>query len=86
MSRFPQLERVNVGAWITSVSVVVTVCEPEVPVMVTVYVPTAAELAAVKVKLLLPVVGLVPKDAVTPAGSPDAVRVTCPVNPYCGFT
>jgi len=31
-------------------------------------------------------VGLGEKEAVTPAGSPDAVRLTLPVNPYCGLT
>ncbi len=55
--------------------------EPEVPVIVTVVVPTVAVLLAVSVKTLEPVVGLVPKAAVTPLGRPDAARVTEPVNP-----
>ena len=49
-------------------------------------VPVAAVLLAVSVSTLLPVVGLVPKLAVTPAGSPEADKVTLPVNPPVGFT
>jgi hypothetical protein len=45
-----------------------------------------AELLAVSVIVLLPVVGLGANDAVTPLGKPDAERVTLPVNPYCGST
>lgn len=60
--------------------------EPEVPVMVTVEVPTVAVLLAVRVTRLLPVVGLVAKAAVTPVGKPDAVRATLPVNPPISAT
>src|SRR5271157_3080295 len=66
--------------------VVVAVVEPEVPVMVTVYVPTVAVELAVNVSTLLPVVGLVPYATVTPEGSPDAARVTLPVNPFTSVT
>ena len=59
---------------------------PEVPVMVSVFVPTAAELAAVNVRMLLPVVGFGFHSAVTPLGRPETERVTLPVNPYSGFT
>lgn len=45
-----------------------------------------AELLAVNVSKLLPVVGLVPNAAVTPLGIPDAVRVTGPVNPPTSVT
>ena len=45
-----------------------------------------AELLAVKVSTLLPVVGFGAKDAVTPLGRPDSVRVTLPLNPYWGDT
>jgi hypothetical protein len=45
----PPLESVNVGARIVSVSLVDAVMLPEVPVMVSVVVPTAAELEAVSV-------------------------------------
>ena len=59
---------------------------PLVPVMVTVDEPAVAELLAVSVNTLEPVVGLVPKDAVTPLGRPLAARVTLPLNPFAGFT
>ena len=61
-----------------------SVCKPpEVPVMKTVDVPSAAELLAVSVNVpgLVGVAAL--KDAVTPAGRPDAVRVTAPARPFC---
>jgi len=52
------------------------------------YCPTAAELLAVSVSVLLypAVVGFGEKDAVTPLGKPDAERVTLPVNPFTGVT
>jgi hypothetical protein len=59
---------------------------PEVPVIVAVYLPTLAELAAVSVSVLLPVVGFGENDEVTPLGSPETARLTLPVNPYCGLT
>jgi len=59
--------------------VVVAVVVPEVPVMVTVDAPVVAVALAVRVSTLLPVVGLVPKAAVTPLGRPDAASVTLPV-------
>jgi hypothetical protein len=59
---------------------------PEVPVIVSVFVPGAAERAAVNVRMLVPVVGLGFHSAVTPLGSPEMERVTLPVNPYCGVT
>jgi len=67
-------------------AVVDTVRLPEVPVTVNEYCPTAAELLAVKVIVLVPVVGLGAKDAITPLGRPEAESVTLPVNPYCGYT
>lgn len=66
--------------------VVVAVWEPETPVMVIVDVPTVAVLLAVSVRTLLPVVGFVPKTAVTPLGSPDAARVTLPLNGLMSMT
>jgi hypothetical protein len=63
-----------------SETAVVAVTVPEVPVMVTADFPEVAVLLAVSVSTLLPVVGLVPKAAVTPLGRPDAVSVTLPVN------
>ena len=67
-------------------SVVVAVRLPEVPVMVTVAVPVVAVALAVRVSTLVPVVGFVPKVAVTPLGNPDAARVTLPVNPFTSVT
>ena len=66
--------------------VVVPVNEPEVPVMVTVEVPAVAVLAAVKVITLVPVVGFVPKAAVTPGGRPEAVNVTLPLKLFTSVT
>lgn len=62
-------------------TVVLAVSVPEVPVMVAVDVPAAAVPLAVSVITVLPVVGLGENEAVTPLGSPDAARVTLPVNP-----
>jgi hypothetical protein len=59
--------------------VVVWVKLPELPVMVTVAGPTVAVLDAVSVRMLVPVVLLGLKDAVTPAGRPVADRATDPV-------
>ncbi len=59
---------------------------PEVPVMVTAEVPSVAELAAVRISVLLPVVLAGLKDAVTPPGRPVAAKATGPLNPFCGVT
>jgi hypothetical protein len=67
-------------------SAVVWLSMPEVPVIVTVDVPVVAALLAVSVKVLVDVVGFVPNDAVTPAGRPDAARVTLPVKLFWGAT
>jgi hypothetical protein len=55
----------------------------DVPVILTVEVPSGAELVALKVSVLvaLALAGL--NDAVTPAGSPDAARATAPWKPPC---
>ena len=67
--------------------VVLSVVVPEAPLMVTVTgPPVVAELLAVSVSTLLPVVGLVPNVAVTPLGRPEAARVTLPVNPSTSVT
>ena len=65
---------------------VVWVNAPDVPVIVTDEVPVVAVLLADSVSKLLPVVGLVPKVAVTPAGRPEAESETLPVNPPDGAT
>ena len=59
---------------------------PDVPVMVTVAVPVVAVPLAVNVSVLVPVVLAGLKVAVTPAGNPDAERLTLPVKPLVGFT
>jgi hypothetical protein len=59
---------------------------PDVPVTVTVEVPVAAVALAEKVNRLVPVVGLVPKVAVTPVGRVDVDNVTLPVKPPEGVS
>ena len=58
---------------------------PEVPVTVTVKVPIAAAPVADSVKRLVVVTGFVPKTALTPLGSPDAVKLTLLLNPFMGL-
>lgn len=77
---------VKLCAKIPSVRVVVAVWLLDVPVKVTTYCPILAELLAASITVVLPVVGLGEKDAVTPAGKPDAVKVMPSVKPYCAFT
>ena len=56
------------------------------PVIVTVLVPVAAVLLAVKVTELVVVVDAELNDAVTPLGIADADNATLPVKPFCGVT
>ena len=56
---------------------------PEVPVMVTVEAPGTAVTPAVNVSVLAVVAVAGLKEAVTPAGSPDAARATVPAKPFC---
>lgn len=79
-----EAEMVKFGSAVTlSVSVVVAVVEPLVPLIVTVAAPTVAVLDAVKVRVLpaepVTVAGL--KLAVTPDGRPLALNVTVPLTP-----
>jgi hypothetical protein len=60
--------------------VVVLEAVPEVPVTVTVYVPGTAVLLALKVRFVVLAL-TVAKAAVTPAGTPDAVRLTLLTSP-----
>jgi len=53
--------------------------------MVTVELPAAAVLLAENVNTLV-VALVVLKDGVTPAGNPDALKATVPVNPFVGVT
>src|SRR5271157_493759 len=57
------------------------VCVPEVPVMVTGYVPGVAKLLTLNVSRLVEVAGLGAYVTVTLLGNPVAVRFTLPVNP-----
>jgi hypothetical protein len=63
------------------------VVEPDVPVIVTVAVPTVAleEAVSVRVEVALPfaggVTGLVENAAVTPVGKPEALNVVAELNP-----
>jgi hypothetical protein len=57
---------------------------PDVPVMITVAVPSDAVALAVRVKVLVLEAGLGLKLAVTPVGKPDAERVTLPLKPLDG--
>ncbi len=66
---------------------VVSVMLPDFPVIVTGVVTLATVLAAVRVKTLLPVVGLVPHFAVTPVGSVEVIdNCTLPVKPPASTT
>lgn len=70
------------GVVTVSVTVVVRVVAPEVPVIVTVAAPVTAVLDAANVRVeLVPVADAGLKLAVTPLGNPLAVRATAPVNP-----
>lgn len=69
-----------------SVNVVEFIKVPDAPVIVTEDVPVVAVLVAVKVTVLEPVAGLGLNDAVTPVGSPEADKLTLPLNPFCGAT
>lgn len=57
---------------------------PEVPLIVTGNVPTTAVPAAVRVRVLVVAVGLGLNEAVTPAGRPEADKVTLPLKPNWG--
>jgi len=65
---------------------VLTVCVPDVPVMVTLYCPRLDVAVEVNVIVLYPVFGLGENDAVTPLGSPATESLTLPLNPFCGYT
>lgn len=69
------------GRLIVRESVVELVKLPALPVMVTVAEPVVAVLLAVRVNVLVPVVLVGLNDAVTPAGNPEAERVTLLLKP-----
>ena len=58
----------------------------DVPVMVMVAGPVVAVLVAVSVNVLALVVLVGLNEALTPAGKPDAERLTLPLKPFCGAT
>jgi hypothetical protein len=71
----PPVLSVKVGTPTCSGKDVVAVVEPEVPVTVTVLVPTVAVLVAVNVSVLdPPVISAGEKLAVTPLGRPETVK------------
>ena len=74
------------GGFTVNEIVVVLVKLADVPVMVIVNVPVAAELVAETVNglVLAVLVGL--KVAVTPLGRPDADKLTLLLKPFCGVT
>lgn len=57
---------------------------PEVPIIVTGNVPTVAVAAVVRVNVLVVAVEMGLNDAVTPAGRPDADKLTLPLKPNWG--
>src|SRR5690349_22388269 len=75
--------KVGTGVTVRAIVVVVTTF-PDVPIMVTFTVPAAAVLPAVNVNVLVVVVLVGRKTAVTPLGRPDADKSTVPLKPFCG--
>lgn len=76
----------NAGSPVTvSESRALLVRLPEVPVIVIVEVDEAAVPLAVSVRVLMVVAVAGLNDAVTPAGSPDAARLTAPLKPFCAL-
>ena len=59
---------------------------PQVPVIVSEAVPDVAVLLAVSVNVLVLVVLLGLKDAVTPVGRPEADKLTLLLKPFCRLT
>lgn len=77
------------GAEALTVRLTMVVCVrlPEVPVTVTVTVPTVATLLAANVNVLFPVVGFGLNPADTPLGKAEVTaRPTLPLNPFAGVT
>lgn len=59
---------------------------PEIPVIVIVKVPTVAVDDADSRRVLVAAAGLGLKEAVTPVGIPEAVKLTLPEKPFTGVT
>lgn len=82
-----EVDSVNFAPLTARCTVVVSVIEPEVPAIVTGYVPAAVALLAVNVNTLELLVEAGVKAAVTPAGNEEAIdRSTLPVNPLAPTT
>ena len=80
-------ERVKFGAALTvSETVVLLLKVPDAPVTVTENVPGVAVLPAVSVRVLDAVAGFALNEAVTPAGKPEADKLTLLPKPFCGVT
>ena len=78
-------DKLKLGAGVTVSEIVVDLFRlPLTPLMVTVKVPVAALLPAVRVNVLVPVVLTGLKDAVTPLGRPEADKLTAPLKPFAG--
>jgi len=87
MFRLPgEAESVKLGAVTVRLTETVLVRLPAVPVTVIATVPGAAGLPAVKVSVLVFVVLLGLKTALTPLGRPDAAKLTLALNPFLGET
>jgi hypothetical protein len=78
----PYEASVNVAADTVSVSCVLAVAVPAVPVTVSVYCPGAAVALALSVSVVPYVVGLGENDAVTPLGRPETDNATFAVTPF----
>ena len=78
-------ERLKFGRGVT-VRATVVICDklPDVPAIVMVTVPRAAVLVAVRVKVVVLLVLMGLKEAVTPLGRPEADRLTLPLKPFWG--
>lgn len=78
-------EKLAAGARV-NVTATVVFRLPDVPVMVTVLVPTAALALATTLNVLAVAVAAGLNDAVTPLGRPETARFTVPLNPPTGAT
>ncbi len=74
------------GTFTATDSVVLADKLPDVPMTVTVALPRAAELDAVRLSVLVPEVAPGLNDAVTPLGRPEAEKETLPLNPPRSMT
>lgn len=79
-------ESFTLAPFTTTLTFVVWLKLPEVPVMVMAWLPGAADVLTVNVATLVEVVGFTLNAAVIPVGRPDAANVTLPVNPLVGTT